>query len=58
MTITSARSANPEGTALVLETAEAGAILICLEGSDVSGGWRDTYLEWREGHEADAYSEG
>lgn len=49
MTILSAQFANPDQTAVLLQTAEAGAVLISLEDApDCSGGWRDAYLEFSE----------
>lgn len=46
-TILSAQLANPEGSSVVLDTIEAGAVAIQLPPlPDVSGGWRDAYDQW------------
>ncbi len=47
MTIISAKFANMEETAVILQTGEAGAVALDLMGSgDNSGGWRTIFEEW------------
>jgi len=58
MTIIDAKYANPSLSAVVVQTVEAGAVLVPVDGDDFSGGWRDVYLNWSEDHETEAYSEG
>lgn len=46
-TILSAQLANSEGSSVVLNTIEAGAVAIQLPPlPDVSGGWREAYDQW------------
>lgn len=46
MTIKNAKFANISSTAILLQTAERGAVLISTEGPDHSGGWREVYQTW------------
>ncbi|GAT35625.1 hypothetical protein TSACC_3696 [Terrimicrobium sacchariphilum] len=55
MTITSARYANVERSAVEVQTVEAGAVLVPLDGPDVSGGWRVMYSAWAQSNETTAY---
>jgi hypothetical protein len=57
VTILSAKYANPHGSVVVAQTVEAGAELVYLDGPEISGGWREIYLAWREDHETEDYSD-
>lgn len=49
MTIVAAKFANSEDSSVVLQTAQAGAVLIQLGNApDVSGGWQDEYIRWSQ----------
>lgn len=48
MTIQSAIFANAEQSAIFLNTAEEGRILITITGDDISGGWRALYDQWTQ----------
>lgn len=46
--ITSATYCNSDSTAVVVQTADRGAVAIQLIGADNTGGLRDMYLEWAQ----------
>lgn len=46
--ITSATYCNSDNTAVVVQTADHGAVVIELMGNDNSGGLRDVYLAWAQ----------
>ena len=46
MTILSAAFSNLEKSAVLLQTSEAGSVMLLLDGDDNSGGWRAVYLAW------------
>ncbi|PTX99162.1 hypothetical protein DB345_01955 [Spartobacteria bacterium LR76] len=57
MTIVSAKFANPERSVVEVQTLESGAVLVPLDGQDISGGWRDVYSIWTQSNETAAYIE-
>lgn len=56
MNIVSAKFSNPDNSAVLLNTVEAGAVIVFLDGDDVSGGWRPVYLAWAETHETEPFT--
>ncbi|GAT33301.1 hypothetical protein TSACC_21714 [Terrimicrobium sacchariphilum] len=57
MTITAAKYANAQRSIVEVQTLEAGAVLVPLDGPDVSGGWRDVLYRWVEFFSPDPYIE-
>ncbi len=57
MKILFAKFANADCSVVELRTVEAGAVLVPLDGPDVSGGWQEVYAAWAQGNETDAYVE-
>lgn len=41
-----AKFANSERSVVEVQTVEAGAVLVALDGPDISGGWREAYSAW------------
>lgn len=57
MTIVSAKFANPERSVAEVQTLESRAVLVPLDGADISGGWREVYSTWAQSNETAAYIE-
>jgi len=55
MTIAFAKYANDERSVVEVQTVEAGAVLVSLNGPDVSGGWREVYSAWAQSNETAAF---
>jgi hypothetical protein len=56
MTIQHAHHANPDGTAVVVATDEAGDVFIDLESPEASGPWAEVFTQWlAEGNTPEPY---